>query len=348
MFRKRSPEVSVAVAAAVCLGAAACSGHGAVTAESRPGPSLSAAALAPSTTACEVVQPASKTVRMTGKILVAAGKPDHHVIVERDLATGKDSCITSPASDALNPQVMPDGSVVYTANPSGNYQIYRFQPKNGSTTRLTNDGANDYDPAPTPSGDILYKSNKDDGYGDIWRMTSDGGNQHNMTPGRSNTEEWGPAAVTDTSFIYTSSHADDGTMSKEQLFASGDLWLTDASGEHQLTSKAWPDWYPKVDPKHPSTVWYTSKLESDPTGPDTIFKLDYKTPGAQPQPVISKAYDCSDEAPTPNGTLLLACSPNGGYDAMAHTPNGGLVTLIEHQPGGDVLSPVPVGAITAS
>jgi hypothetical protein len=294
------------------------------------------------------------TAKSAGKILFAASQEagGQHDIYEKDLHTGKVTNLTESDADELNPQLSPDGKeAVYAgANEKGNYQIFRIDLGARKIKQLTNHDANDFDPTYTPSGDVLYKSNADDGYGDIWKMDNDGKGQHNLTPGMSQTEEWKPTAVGDNLVVFTSRHADDGSISKQELSATDELMLLDTSKKgvepKRLTENDWPDWYSEADPTRPGIIAFTSKEAVG--GPDTIYEMNvtqadpnkHRKQLTDPEKLPGDSSDCSWAS---DGTLLFANNAGGNYAAMARTPNNTYYTL--EQTGGDVLSPIASGSV---
>jgi hypothetical protein len=294
------------------------------------------------------------TAKSAGKILFAASQKTggQHDIYEKDLHTGKVTNLTESDTDELNPQLSPDGKeAVYAgANEKGNYQIFRIDLGTRKIKQLTNHDANDFDPTYTPSGDILYKSNAADGYGDIWKMNGDGKKQFNLTPGMSRTEEWKPTAVGGNLVVFTSRHADDGSMSKRELAATDELMLLDTSKKgaepKRLTNNEWPDWYSEADPTRPGVIAFTSKEAAG--GPDTIYEMNvtqadpnkHRKQLTDPKKLPGDSSDCSWAQ---DGTLLFANNADGNYAAMALTPNSDYYML--EQTAGDVLSPIAAGSI---
>lgn len=292
-----------------------------------------------------------------GAILFAAntapGGP--HDIYHKDLQTGKVTNLTNtPHADELNPQISPDKQqAVYAGNSSGNYQIFRINLASKEITRLTTHDANDFDPTYTPTGDILYKSNASDGYGDIWKMTGAGKEQHNLTATMDQTEEWKPTAVGDHLVVFTGRHADDGSLTREQLATTDELMLLDTrtpnAQPRRLTNNNWPDWYSEADPTRPGVIAFTSK--ETPGGADTIYEMNVMQtePAKQRHRLTDPAVlpgDSSDCSWAPDGTLLFVNngSGDGRYNALARTPSGTLY-MIESGASGEVLSPVAIGSI---
>lgn len=303
------------------------------------------------TTAETTLRPSDDATRMGGTIIFAASERigGAHDMYIKDLDTGVVTNLTNSPSDELNPQVSPDGTAAVYAgeNSKGDYQIFRINLASRKIIQLTNHDANDFDPTFTPDGDILYKSNQDDGYGDIWIMNGDGKSQRNLTPGMSTTEEWKPTAVGDR-VVFTSRHADDGSMNRQQLAATDELMLLDMTKKTDpkyLTSNDYPDWYSEADPARPGVIAYTSKATIG--GSDTIFEMDITQPNPEQKRVqLTDSHvlpgDSSDGSWASNGTLLFANNNNGRYAAMALA--GGKIYPL-HSAGGDVLSPVAVSSI---
>lgn len=290
----------------------------------------------------------------SGQILFAASEAvgAQHDIYKKDLHTGEVTNLTNSETDELNPQVSPDGNTAVFAgqNKKGIYQIYSMKIGSGEITQLTDHDANYYDPTFTPNGKILFKSTVDNWRGDIWEMDNDGKNQRNLTPGMNNTEQWKATAV-GKYIVFTSRHADDGSMDRKKLAGTDELWVLYQGEEGvkpvRLTKNTWPDWYPEADPARPGVIAYTSKATSgDPGGPDTIFEMNITDPNiaeknrkqlTDPNVLPGDSSDCSW---APNGTLLFVNNAEGEYAAYALTPDKTYVKLAE-APGG-VLSPVAV------
>ncbi|HSX29474.1 MAG TPA: hypothetical protein VLE73_02845 [Candidatus Saccharimonadales bacterium] len=302
--------------------------------------------------------------KSAGKILVAAGQPNAHDIFMIDLATNAALNLTytppgTQPTDELNPQVSPTPNgieVTFTSNTSGKYQIYRLPLANlGGLVQLTSSDANNDDPTWSLDGKRIYYKTSANGHGDILSVPWNGtGKPQNLTKKATATEEWKPVAVTDNLLVVTTSHGDDGTMNKRQLFATAELAIVDTTKPNdlpkELTNNDYPDWYASPKPEEPTVIAYTSRDETNPTGHDIIKQMDI-TRFDKPQTLVNIPGDSDDSSwapPLPKSdgdTLLFVNNSTGTYRAMARTPSGAIVDL-NLPVSGEVLSPVAVGPIT--
>lgn len=95
--------------------------------------------------------------------------------------TGQTNITNNAATDS-EPNWSPDGSIIFSTNRDGNFEIYRLNSEDDpSLTRLTNNTASDRLPYYSTGGaSIVFVSNRD-GNSEIYKMNADGSNQVRLT-----------------------------------------------------------------------------------------------------------------------------------------------------------------------
>ena len=88
--------------------------------------------------------------------------------------------LTSTSLYHFDVAVAGNGRLAFSANRSGNYEIWLRDPA-GSFTRLTGNPANDGKPAWSPDGKWLLFESSRSGIPEIWKMDADGGDQIQLT-----------------------------------------------------------------------------------------------------------------------------------------------------------------------
>lgn len=146
------------------------------------------------------------------------------------------SCSEAPKfpseSEFDNPRETDTGSIVYTSNEDGDYDIWVMQLDNLQRTKLTNNDQRDQDPVwSSDRTKIAFVSNRD-GLENIYIMPADGGGEDRLdpiiqsVPGVSNIKpSWSP----DDKFIVYQKHIEMQGM---------EIWYVDIANniEHQVTS----------------------------------------------------------------------------------------------------------------
>lgn len=183
----------------------------------------------------------------------------------------------NPSAD-MNPNISPDGQwIVFHSSRDGNYRLYKIDlvsPIPAGTALLLTPDKNDvhyYDASWNPdSSQIVFKKDtgESNGHGDIWVMDTDGSNQTNLTADRVTTEEWVPRFSQDGQLIYFVSRLDRNVgAGSDELFVMN----IDGSAVTQITSNAWPDWYPAINPLDGRVAFISKEHE---TGDDNIYQLN--------------------------------------------------------------------------
>lgn len=276
---------------------------------------------------------------LRGTILYVSNKSGNWEIYKRNLETKEEVNLTNNSADDMNPQVSPDGKfMVFYSNRKNetlfqnrNNQIYLMNLVTLETKQLTTDESGNYDPAFSPDGTkIVFKSTRYDGYGDIHIMNADGTNQVNMTPQLKDTEEWDPVFNNTGHIIYfvsrlTNSH--DG----DELFQMN----ADGTNVTRLTSNAFADWYPSVNPKTGQLTFISKRTKGSS---DDVFVAN---PSLQEKTDITNILG-NDNDPHWNqeGDLIIFINDHeGDYDLYVMKPDGTGIRKVEDMPGNE-LSPV--------
>lgn len=278
---------------------------------------------------------------LTGTILFVSNKTGNWDIYEMDLATKEMVDLTNNAADDMNPQVSPDGkTVVFYSNRTSTTSPQQGQPTNQIYTldlqtrtlkQLTNDNSGNYDPTFSPDGSsIIFKSTRDDGFGDIFTMKSDGTEQTNLTKERKMTEEWDPVFSPNGGTIYFVSRLS-GTHSTDELFRMN----ADGTNVVQLTSNSFPDWYPAVNPKSGILV-FISKLSAATS--DDLFVSDGD--GNNRNDITNLTGNDNDPAWNLDGTKIIFINDHdGNYNLFIMNSDGSGLQRVADIPGNE-LSPV--------
>jgi Tol biopolymer transport system component len=278
---------------------------------------------------------------LTGTILFVSNKSGNWDIYEMDLATKQMIDITNNPSDDMNPQVSPDGkTMVFYSNRESlttpqkgqpTNQIYAMNLETKVVTQLTNDDSGNYDPTFSPDGNsILFKSTRDDGFGDIFIMNSDGTNQRNVTKGRNTTEEWDPVFSPNGATIYFVSRLSESHASDELFTMNGD-----GTNIVQLTQNTVADWYPAVNPKT-GILLFISKLAASAS--DDLFISD--TNGGNKTDITNLTGNDNDPAWNLDGTKIIFINDHdGNYNMFIMDSDGSGLQRVADIPGNE-LSPV--------
>lgn len=243
-----------------------------------------------------------------------------------------ETAVSTAAGKAdMNPKVSPNGrSVCFYSNRGGTQDVWAADLRAATSiapARLWDAAStsSEYDPVYSPDGrNIYFKSNKDDGYGDIWRMAIDGSGALNLMPGRSSTEDWAPAVSGDGTLLYFTSRAG-GASAGDNIFR---LRLSD-SNITQLTSTggAAMSWYPATQrasaPAAAAGVVYT--VSPGGSAGDTLWRL-LPAPAAQ---IVAGGADPAF-APDDSQIAFLQLAPGGNYQIYTAAANGsGPVRAVE-------------------
>jgi lysophospholipase L1-like esterase len=85
-----------------------------------------------------------------------------------DTASGARTQLTNSQGEAWRPAIAPDGTVYFIANPEGDFDIYRLQPKAEQPTLFIRSDADEWDPAVSPDGKWIAFASKRTGSWDIY------------------------------------------------------------------------------------------------------------------------------------------------------------------------------------
>ena len=117
------------------------------------------------------------------KSLIYTGYRDRkQQIMRRELATGREEVLVSPASLNITPTVAPDGkSITYAAAQEGNSDIYQIELDSRSPKQLTSHHSADLSPSWSPDGRHLAFTSDRGGRPQIYIMDADGSNVRRLT-----------------------------------------------------------------------------------------------------------------------------------------------------------------------
>lgn len=270
-----------------------------------------------------------------GSLLVSSSRyssrgSEQIVRVWAHVHNASEAAVSTVASKAdMNPKVSPNGrSVCFYSNRGGTQDIWvaDLRPATSTLPARLWDAAgtsSEYDPVYSPDGRFIYfKSNKDDGYGDIWRVARDGSGATNLMPGRSSTEDWAPAVSADGSLLYFTSRPG-GATAGDNVFR---LRLAD-SNVSQLTSTGASamSWYPTTQRSNASAAGVVYTVSPGGAAGDTLWRL-------LPAPAAQILADGADPAFSPDDSQLafLQLSSGGNYQIYTAAANGsGAVRAVE-------------------
>jgi TolB protein len=103
-------------------------------------------------------------------------------IMKRELATGREEVLVSPASLNITATFAPDGkSIAYAAAQDGNSDIYQIELDSRSTKQLTSHTSADLSPSWSPDGRHLAFTSDRGGRPQIYIMDADGSNVRRLT-----------------------------------------------------------------------------------------------------------------------------------------------------------------------
>ena len=117
------------------------------------------------------------------KFLVYTAYRDRkQLLIQRELATGQEEALVSPASLNITPTFSPDGkSLIYATAENGNSDIFQLDLQTKSITQLTSHRSADLSPSWAPnSREIVFTSDRG-GRPQIYLMSADGSNVRRLT-----------------------------------------------------------------------------------------------------------------------------------------------------------------------
>jgi TolB protein len=103
-----------------------------------------------------------------------------HDVWELTLATQETQPLTSSSLYHFDVAVARDGSLAFSSNRSGNYEIWIRDP-DGNFRQITNDPAMDGKPAWSPDGTHLIFESTRSGQPELWKVSLDGGEPEQLT-----------------------------------------------------------------------------------------------------------------------------------------------------------------------
>jgi TolB protein len=213
-----------------------------VPANSTSIPTFTETSTLPSTPTNEIVQPDTQTIELnpSGKIVftcqISGIRYQDQICVINVDGTGFARLTKDDFSAHFYPSMAPDGnSIVYSANPTGVYEIYEMDLQ-GNTRQLTDGLGTLTSPEISPDGKYIAFTLGDDQINSVWVMNRDGSHPRRVfTPG------WDPTWSPDDNQILFASR---DTQNAIQLF----IINLDSTGlkqvTHMATLRGRSDWSP--------------------------------------------------------------------------------------------------------
>lgn len=205
------------------------------------------------------------------------------------------SQITTGGSAQWHPSYSPDGgSIVYSSNESGNWDIWTINEDGSGEKKLTTNQKSQTNPRYSPDGKkIIYASWEGEDV-NVWVMDKDGDNKKQLTTEKGT--QWDPMWMNDEKILYSSNEGD-----------NFDIWVMNADGtnKERITRSVSNEENPDYDPIG-NRIVYSSKE----TGSYNLWvlNLDDKT---QKQ-ISSSSYDHKRPSWSPDGTKIVYTSNERG------------------------------------
>ena len=205
---------------------------------------------------------------LSGLLVYAAERSNNFDIFTLNLATDRETRLTSSSLNDIYPAVSPDGErIAYIADSDGDYEIWVMDIDGRSPRRLTLNTVNDRYPSWSPDGGwIVYSSDvRGDGNFDLYRVRADGSGEPDelfSDGARNSFPHWRGNAI-----VFTNgSNADARTWEIARLELLDDA---EFDGEPVfLTDNDVKDWSPVIAPD--DSIYYLTEGE----GRSAIARLD--------------------------------------------------------------------------
>ncbi|MFN0123815.1 MAG: TolB family protein [Blastocatellia bacterium] len=137
-------------------------------------------------------------------------------------------------SEFLGLDWLPDGSLVYGSNTSGNSDIWRMDISGSDQRLLTTDGSSDMTPHASADGRSIYYVSYTAGNPHIWRMDADGANARQVTTGSG---ESSPSLTPDGQWLVYQARNKERLVVWKMPVAGGDpVQLTDEESRSPVVS----------------------------------------------------------------------------------------------------------------
>jgi len=223
-----------------------------------------------------------------------------------------------PAADDAEPVELGAARIAYTANTSGNLDIYVLSAGDAEPVRLTTSDAEDHWASWSPDGALIAFHTQRDGNREIYSMADDGSDASNLS--RNEAEDllpaWSPDG-TQIAFFTTRDYEPTETVS-----FPGAIWVMDADGSNQrpltdrLVTASAPSWSPDG-----ASVLYAREVN----GLGEIHQVDAAT-GKEMRLSRNGSYDGSPVA-----------SPDGAAIAFyAHRRDSAVIVLMQPDGRGEL------------
>jgi len=272
----------------------------------------------------------------TGKLIYSSNETGDYQIYIHDFFSNTKTNISNNSYNELNPKVSPGGKyIVFYSNRNGNNMIYKMDLNTFSVVCLSTGAfvnASNYDPVFSPDGTkIAFKSNKDDGYGDIFVMNSDGSNPINMTQDMSTSEEWAPDYTREGNQIVFTSRSSINDPNTDEIY----IMNIDNGTKNKITNNSVPDWYPRTSPIQ-NLIIFISKTTQGQS--DNLFVMDYS--GNSRTSISSLVGDNDDPCYSSDGNKIVFINNKSGYyQIYLMEANGTNVEQLTTNTGYNILCP---------
>jgi Tol biopolymer transport system component len=237
-------------------------------------------------------------------------------------AVGVTALTALAAAPALAVSRPSDGRIVFTGNPTGNYDIYTMNTRGGDMVRLTDSAVGDFHAQWSPDGTkIVFERFDATGGADIWLMNRDGSRQVQLTHGPFDAQ---PAWSPDGRRIAFWRDLGDGE----------DLYTMRANGTdiRQVTDLPEGEAFPRYSPDG-TTFAYTRRLGPDFSGFSVhLIRID----GTRDRQLTPTSMEAANADWSPDGTRLAfnnnndqnAESCTAASDIFVMRPTGGPIANV--------------------
>lgn len=251
---------------------------------------------------------------LTNLVVYAAERNNNFDIYTLNLATDRETRLTSASLNDIYPSVSPNGErIVYITDSDGDYEIFVMDVDGRNQSRRTLNTVNDRYPSWSPDGEwIIYSSDvRGDGNFDVYRVRADGSGEPEelfSDGARNSFPRWQGNAV-----VFTNgSNSDARTWEIVRLLLTDDGEV-DGAPEY-LTENDQKDWSPTIAPD--GSIYYLTEGE----GRSAIARLAADT-GSSRIVFDSESYEWGLSV-TPEGYVIFTSDQTGRDELYLMTADG--------------------------